>query len=75
MMASRDCIKRVGSESLEFCVRGIETKLHVFGHIHEGYGRSANDHTEFVNASHVDEKYRAVNPPIYLTLEVEDPPF
>jgi predicted phosphodiesterase len=53
-------------------------KLHVFGHIHEGYGVYDITHlqeqlgdpktTIFVNASHVDSKYRPVNSPIRVIL-------
>lgn len=38
-------------------------KLHVFGHIHGGYGRTCNDGTTFANVSVCDESYRAVNQP------------
>lgn len=49
-------------------------KLHVFGHIHEGYGveeRFAgynNTMVKSVNASHVNEYYKPVNPPIRIIL-------
>lgn len=44
-------------------------KLHVFGHIHEGYGEfSAPDNPTFVNASCVDFNYRPVNKPIVVEI-------
>ena len=49
-------------------------KLHVFGHIHEGYGREEVFPTHegkmmvSVNASHVDERYNPVNAPIRVLL-------
>ena len=49
--------------------------LHVFGHIHEGYGKhkasppEVNEHRRtFVNASHVNEHYEPVNKPIRVIL-------
>lgn len=47
-------------------------RLHVFGHIHGGYGmrdyRSDGEVTVLVNAAHCDEAYRPVNPPIVVEL-------
>jgi Icc-related predicted phosphoesterase len=34
----------------------------VFGHIHEGFGLSENEHTVFINASSCDIRYRPRNP-------------
>lgn len=46
-----------------------ELKLHVFGHIHHSFGQSELAEATFVNASYVDEGYRArPNAPVYLTL-------
>ena len=43
-------------------------KLHVFGHIHSGYGRLQRAGTTFVNASICDESYRPIRPPIEVIL-------
>jgi predicted phosphodiesterase len=43
-------------------------RLHVFGHIHEGYGRLVRGRTTFVNASVCDERYAPRNPPVVVTL-------
>ena len=43
-------------------------KLHVFGHIHEGYGIINRDEVVFVNASICKENYKPVNNPIVLDL-------
>lgn len=48
-------------------------KLHVFGHIHEGYGKwdrayFGDKKTAFVNASLVNENYEPVNKPIRVEL-------
>lgn len=43
-------------------------KLHVFGHIHEGYGIKVINHTTFVNCSLMDENYYTKNKPIRVIL-------
>jgi Icc-related predicted phosphoesterase len=52
--------------------RLTKLKLHVFGHIHDGYGKMAIGHKgrEFtcVNASIMDEDYNPVNKPIRVVL-------
>jgi predicted phosphodiesterase len=53
-----------GCEELLQAVRRVRPRLHVFGHIHEGYGRETRDGVEFVNASCCDVRYRPVNPPV-----------
>lgn len=66
--------KCLGSSSLYdlHYERKIRAKLHVYGHIHEGYGHISNDdempQTQFVNASHVNERYEPVNKPIRIVL-------
>lgn len=37
-------------------LEGLNVKLHVFGHIHEGYGVLSSSTTKFINASQVDER-------------------
>lgn len=43
-------------------------KLHVFGHIHCGYGVHDEMGVKFVNASTCDEKYQPTQPPIVVDL-------
>lgn len=69
-----------GSPSLyEHITSMVRPRLHVFGHIHEGYGTMNFDYvgnedferkgtTTFVNASHVNGKYQPVNRPIRIIL-------
>jgi len=62
-----------GSESLFKELYRIKPKLHVFGHIHESYGILGNlpEHysiNQFVNASHVNERYQPVNSPVRIIL-------
>lgn len=71
----RDCVidfvngrvENVGSTTLLERVKEIKPMLHVFGHIHEGYGEFKTE-THFVNASHVNERYKPVNKPIRVIL-------
>lgn len=47
-------------------LHAIRPKLHVFGHIHDGYGVTVSDEipgTTFLNASVCTETYKPVNPP------------
>jgi hypothetical protein len=71
-------IENVGSLSLSKAVARIRPKLHIYGHIHGGYGqRSYLLHewiknncrdTVFVNCSHMNEDYEPVNKPIRVVL-------
>ncbi len=55
------CGEAVGCEMLLEKVNEIEPKLHVFGHIHEGYGLIDKENTTFVNASVLDIRYNLRN--------------
>lgn len=46
----------------------VAPKLHVFGHIHGGYGIRKEENTTYVNASICDEDYKPVNAPIVVDL-------
>ncbi len=60
----------VGSSSLIKPMIQSGCKLHVFGHIHESYGKFYNPilGINYVNASHVNERYQPVNKPIRIEL-------
>lgn len=58
----------VGCEDLYNRVLKIKPKLHVFGHIHEDYGRTKLDDSIFVNASICNKAYVAVKKPIVVNL-------
>lgn len=47
---------------------GKNLKLHVFGHIHCGYGTTDKFGVKFVNASNCDESYEPTQPPIVVDL-------
>lgn len=57
-----------GCEELKLAVERVKPKLHVFGHIHEGYGIIEKDGTIFVNCSLMNEHYETINKPITVYL-------
>lgn len=54
----------LGCELLRKRVDFIKPKIHMFGHIHGGYGYYFNGDTHFINASILNEEYRYTNEPI-----------
>lgn len=68
---SRTCqydVEHVGCTDLRDRVEQINPKVHVFGHIHKGYGVSKGALTTFVNASICTESYTPDNPPIVVEI-------
>lgn len=59
----------VGCEELLKRVKQIKPDIHIFGHIHCGYGEKHIDGTSFYNASICDEMYCASNAPHVIELE------
>lgn len=57
------------AELLSTIQQRVRPRLHVFGHIHEGYGVWRDDHTTFVNASTCTLRYKPVNLPIVVDLK------
>ena len=62
----------VGCADLCKAVNRIQPRIHIFGHIHNGYGRYTDGYTTYINASICDEDYRPINPPIPLFLDTND---
>ncbi|MBC5833810.1 metallophosphoesterase [Flavobacterium sp. F372] len=60
--------ENVGCEDLLHIIESIQPKVHICGHIHEGYGQTTSSKTKFINASVLDEKYGLTNPPITFEL-------
>ena len=65
--------ENVGSKSLRRMMGKIKPKLWIWGHIHEAYGEFkdhtfSGDYYHCVNASHVNEHYLPINPPIRVIL-------
>jgi hypothetical protein len=54
----------VGCRDLMERVLEVRPQLHVFGHIHEGYGTTTQVGITFANASVCDLRYRAVQAPL-----------
>lgn len=54
----------LGCELLRVRVDEIKPKIHVFGHIHGGYGYKFHNGTHFINASVLNEQYEQVNKPL-----------
>jgi len=65
--------EQAGCEDLSRAVLKIRPRIHVFGHIHEGYGvhKRKGTRTIFVNASICNASYDPVNKPVVLELGVE----
>ncbi|KTG47990.1 hypothetical protein cypCar_00000147, partial [Cyprinus carpio] len=62
-------MQRVGCmELLNTVQRRVQPKLHVFGHIHEGYGMMADGTTTFINASACTVNFQPMNLPIVFDL-------
>lgn len=69
-MADSALTKRVhvGCSNLKKVINQIKPKLHVFGHIHTGYGVVKTEHTTFVNAAICTEQYKPTRKPIVIEL-------
>jgi predicted phosphohydrolase len=61
-----------GCPELRVAVIRIRPRLHVFGHIHDGYGTRATRHTMFVNAALFSKHGDLDKQPIVLELNVEE---
>lgn len=58
----------LGCEDLYRAVMEKQPKVHVFGHIHDGYGTLQVGNSLFVNASTCNEAYRPINKPIIVKI-------
>ena len=61
-------IVAVGCEELLPIVQRIKPRVHIFGHIHAGYGQVEQDGVTYINASNCNEQYKVVNAPIVIDL-------
>ena len=59
----------VGCENLLSKIEEIKPKVHVCGHIHEGYGEITRKGIKFINASINTEHYKPINAPISFLLD------
>lgn len=60
--------KHAGCKDLLEHVQTINPKVHVCGHIHEGYGDLKKAKTRFINACVLNEYYELVNKPVVFEL-------
>jgi predicted phosphodiesterase len=61
--------ENAGCEELRVRIAELSAlKLHVFGHIHCGYGVHRANGVTFVNASNCDEEYRPTQPPVVIEI-------
>lgn len=58
----------VGCENLRYKIKALKPKLHIFGHIHEGYGMDYDDDTTYYNASICTLGYEPDNKPFTIEL-------
>lgn len=56
--------EKVGCQDLLQVVERLKPRLHVFGHIHEGYGTSTTESTTFMNACICTLSYKPENAPL-----------
>jgi Icc-related predicted phosphoesterase len=61
----------VGCEELMKRVQEIKPKIHVFGHIHEGYGYVFDGNTHFINAAVLNGRYEYRNKPVTVDWDPE----
>jgi Icc-related predicted phosphoesterase len=62
-------VENVGCEKLmEEIIYRVKPKIHIFGHIHEGYGQIELYSVKFVNASTCTGSYMPTNKPIVIDL-------
>lgn len=54
---------RRGCEIIQEITQEYKASIHLFGHIHSGYGQFTTDTTTFYNAAMCDDNNQLVNPP------------
>jgi Icc-related predicted phosphoesterase len=62
---------RVGCEELYRKIVEVKPKIHVCGHIHDGYGQKTMGGIEFLNASVLDDRYEHAHKPIVVEYDTE----
>lgn len=62
----------LGCELLANRIEILKPKIHVFGHIHTGYGYKFHNGTHYFNAACLNEKYKYKNKPITFDWDKEN---
>lgn len=60
--------RHVGCEELFKRIKQLQLPLHIFGHIHNTYGKTRISPTTYINASSLDDQYRFHHSPIIFEL-------
>ena len=63
--------KPVGCDDLLIRVKEIKPQIHVFGHIHEGFGQIEIDGVKYVNASMLDLQYDYAHSPTIIKYDFD----
>lgn len=61
-------LERAGCPSLLARVQEVKPLVHIFGHIHEGFGCVSTQFTAYHNVSTMDRHYRICNPVVVIPL-------
>lgn len=61
-----------GCEELLDRLMVIKPKINVFGHIHQGYGATDVNGTQYINASVLNEEYQYTNNPVNILFDNEN---
>lgn len=65
--------EEVGDPELAERIQAVRPKIHICGHVHEGYGRRERDGIIYVNASICDAAYDPIRQPIVIDLPGGNP--
>jgi Icc-related predicted phosphoesterase len=60
-----------GCEMLLHRVCKVKPRYHIFGHLHEGYGKREGQTSSFYNCSLCNDQYRLMNKPIVFDIEIK----
>ncbi len=61
---------QAGCQDLLEVVEMTKPAVHIFGHIHEGYGVSSSGETAFINASSYNHNYQTINLPLIFEINL-----
>ena len=61
----------LGCELLAERIKVVKPKIHVCGHIHDGYGQKTMGGIEFLNASVLNDRYEHSHKPIFVEYDTE----
>lgn len=63
--------EHLGCEEMKIRLATVKPRVHIFGHIHDGYGVAQSKTTTYINACTSTEAYQALNRPIVLDLSAK----